>query len=54
MDLDVQIEDLRKSVTIVILDDLSVTLIIGTAYQDEFIESIQCKSRWLKPIDSES
>ena len=48
----VQIGDLRKSMTFAIVDDLAVPLIIGTAYQDKFIEFIQCKARRLKPIDS--
>ena len=54
MDLDVQIGDLRKSVTFAVVDDLAVPLIIGTAYQDKFIESIRCTARRLKPINSRS
>ena len=45
IDLDIQIGDLRKSVTLAIVDDLVVQLIIGMAYQDKLIESIQCKAR---------
>ena len=52
MDLNLQIGDLRKSVTFAIVDGLSVPLIIGTAYQEKLIESIQCKARRLKPVDS--
>ena len=52
MDLDVQIGDLRKSVTFAIVDDLAVPLILGMAYQDKFIESIRCTARRLKPIDN--
>ena len=52
MDLDIQIRDLRRSVTFAIVDDVAVPLIIGTAYQDKFIESTQCRKRRTKPIDS--
>ena len=52
MDFDLKIGDLRKSIIFAIVDDLAMPLIIGTAYQDKFIESIQCKERRLKPVDS--
>ena len=54
MDLDFQIGNLRKSVTLAIVDDLAVHPIICTAYQDKLIESIQCKARLLKPIEIRS
>ena len=54
MDLDVQIGDLRKFVTFPIVDDLAVPLIVSTAYQEKLNESIQCKERRLKLIDSRS
>ena len=52
MNLDVHIGDLRQSVKFAIVSDLAEPLIIGTAYQEKFIEFIQCKTRRLKPIDS--
>ena len=42
VDLDLEIGDLRESVTFVIVDDLAVLLIVGTAYQDKYTEAIQC------------
>ena len=42
-DSDILIENLRKSVTFAIMDDPIAPLIIGKAYQDKFIESINCK-----------
>ena len=54
MDLDVQISYLQKSVTFAIVGKLAVPLIIGTEYQDTFIESIQCKARLLERIDIRS
>ena len=54
IDLYIQIVDLRKSIAFAIVDDLAVPLIIGTAYQDTYIESIQCKARRLKPCHSRS
>ena len=54
MDLDLVIGDLRKSVTLAIVDDLAVPLIVGTAFQDKYIESIQCRARRLKPSNSRS
>ena len=41
IDFGIQIGYLRKSVTSAIMEDLTVPLIVGTAYQDRFIESIQ-------------
>ena len=52
MDLDLEIGDLRKSITFAIVDDLAVSLIIGTAYQEKLIESIHCEARRLKPANS--
>ena len=52
MDLDLQISDLRKSVTFAIVDNLAVTQIVGTTYEYKFVEAIQCKAHRLKPIDS--
>ena len=52
MDLDLQIGDLRKSITFAIVDDLAVSLLMGTAYQDRFIDTIKCKARRLKPINN--
>ena len=43
MNLNLQIGDLRKSMTFAIVDDLAVPLIVRTAYQDRFIEAIQCR-----------
>ena len=37
---------------IAIVDDLAVPLIVSTAYQDKFIESILRKARRLKPVNS--
>ena len=54
MDLNIQIGDLRKSVMFAIVDDLAVPLIIGAAYQEKFIGSVQYKARRLKPIDIRS
>ena len=51
MGFDIQIGNLRKPVTFTVVDNLTVLWIIGMSYQDEFIESIQCKARGLKPID---
>ena len=52
IDLDIQIGDLRMSVTFAIVDDPSVPLIIGTTYQDKLIYFIQFKACTLKPIAS--
>ena len=52
--LDIQIGNLRRAVTFVIVDDLVVPPIIDTAYQDRLVESIQCKAHWLKLIDNRS
>ena len=41
VDLDLQIGDLRKSVTFAVVDDQAVPLIIRTAYQDKYIEAFQ-------------
>ena len=54
MNLDVQVGDLRKSVTFAIVDDLAVPLIIGKIYQNKFMKSIQCNARRLEPIKSRS
>ena len=43
MNFDLQISDLRRSVNFAIVDNLAVSLIVRTAYQDKFIESTQCK-----------
>ena len=51
MDLDIQIGDLSKSITFAIVDDPALPLIIGTAYQDKFIESVQSKTPRLKLND---
>ena len=40
MNLGLQIGDLQKSVTLTIIEDLAIPLIIVTAYQDKYIESI--------------
>ena len=47
MDLDLQINDLRKSVISAIVEDLAVPLIIHTAYQGKFIQAMQCKAHRL-------
>ena len=51
MDLDLQIGDLRKSVTFEIVDDLDVSLIVGTTYQNKFIEAILYKKNRLLPAN---
>ena len=40
MDLDLEIGDLRKSITVAIFDDLAVPSIVDTAYQDKHLEPI--------------
>ena len=52
LNLDLQIGDLKRSVTFAIVDNLAVPLIVGTAYQDKFSEAILGKAHRLKPIDS--
>ena len=54
MNLFIQIGDLRTSVTFAIEGDLVVLPNVRTAYQDKFIESIQCKTRGLKQIANRS
>ena len=49
LDLDLQIGDLRKSITLAIVDHLAVPLIFTTAYKEKYIESIHCRTRRLRP-----
>ena len=52
VDLNFWIGDLRESVAFTIVDDLAFLLIVGTVYQEKYFESIQCKTRRLKPSNS--
>ena len=54
LDLNLQIGNLRKSITFAFVDNPAVPLIVGTAYQDKYIESIHCKTRRLKSFNSRS
>ena len=54
MDLDLQIINLRKSITFSIVDDLAELLTVGTAYHDMYIESILCRAQRLRPSNSHS
>ena len=44
IDQDLQMGDLRKSITLAIVDDLAVPLITGATWQDQYIESIRAKN----------